>query len=117
MTPDMHSPGLDAVLESVVDDEGVGRLVSPSSWLQGQTLFGGMSAALAYSWARCLTSDLPLRAIQLAYVGPAEGELTVSAALIRRGRSTAFVRADVAGAQGTALTALVIAGLARASDL
>ena len=73
----------------------------PENWLQGRTAYGGISAALALTAARGLADDLPpLRSAQISFVGPLDGRVTASAAILRRGRSASFVDAQVDGPDG-----------------
>lgn len=81
----------------------------PSGWMQGRTSYGGLSTALALTAARALADDLPpLRTAQISFVGPLAGRVTASAAMLRRGRNAAFVRADVRGEAGIGLTATFV---------
>lgn len=110
------SPTLNQVLDAFVPaDHGLAG-TAPESWAQGRTLYGGMTAALA--WAATIRSqpDLPpLRSAQIAFVGPASGQLTITPTLIRRGRSAAFVRTSVAGDAGPAAECLFSCGSPRDS--
>jgi hypothetical protein len=69
-------------------------------------LFGGLSGALCLESARREFNDLPpLRSAQFALVGPAAGKIMVRPAMLRRGKSTAFVGADLFGEDGLAARA------------
>jgi hypothetical protein len=75
-------------------------------WRQGRTLFGGLSGALCLEAARREFIDLPpLRSAQFALVGPAAGKIMVRLSVLRRGKSTAFVGADLFGEDGLATRA------------
>lgn len=77
-------------------DGAVLHFESPDSWMQGRTLYGGLTAALALEAARGVDADLPpLRSAQIAFIGPLSGPVSVEAKLLRRGRNAAFVTADV----------------------
>ncbi len=68
----------------------------PDGWLQGRTAYGGLTTAMAYNAARSVEENLPpLRSAQLAFAGPVVGRMHVSATVLRRGRSSAFVEARV----------------------
>lgn len=68
----------------------------PQEWLQGRTAFGGFSTAIACHAARGAAQDLPaLRAAQIAFVGPVAGDMHARATLLRRGKSSAFVAAQL----------------------
>ena len=76
----------------------------PQGWTQGRTAFGGLSTTLAYHAASHIESDLPpLRSCQVSFTGPLSGELTAKTKMLRRGRNTAFVQADLFGEKGLGL--------------
>jgi len=82
-------------------DDGLSATIA-DNWLQGRTAYGGVSSALALTAARGLADDLPpLRSAQISFVGPLDGTVSASAAMLRRGRSASFVDAQVDGADGT----------------
>ena len=68
-------------------------------WMQGQTTFGGLSAALCLTGARQLIREaetqLPLRSAQIMFLGAAGGAVTIDGEVLRRGKSSAFVRSEV----------------------
>lgn len=81
----------------------------PPSWHQGRTAYGGLSAVLAYQAAARLDSDLPpLQSAQIAFAGPLSGEVTIAASSLRRGRNTAYIRADIVSGEETGLAATFI---------
>ena len=64
-----------------------------------------MSSVLAYQAAKLAADDLPpLQSAQIAFVGPLAGEIEVSAHILRRGKNTAFIQAEISGADGVGLT-------------
>ena len=76
----------------------------PQDWTQGRTAFGGLSTTLAYHAASQIEADLPpLRSCQIAFTGPLSGALTAKTKMLRRGRNTAFVQADLFGEKGLGL--------------
>lgn len=88
----------------------------PDNWLQGRTFYGGLTAALCLEGALRAIPDLPpLRSAQVAFIGPAEGEVSVTAEVLRRGKSVTFVGADLAGEGGLAAREVFAFGAARAS--
>lgn len=94
-------------LASTLVDAGRVEGKIPDDWKQGRTCYGGLSSALAWRAAATLLPDLPpLRSAQIAFVGPVEGHVTGSARLLRRGRSSAFVEAELKGPQGVVLKAI-----------
>jgi acyl-CoA thioesterase len=86
------------------------------NWLQGRTLYGCMTAALCLEGAlRAFAGLPPLRSAQISFVGPAEGAIEVTAAILRQGKSVTFVNADLTGDKGLAARAVFAFGAARAS--
>lgn len=78
----------------------------PGHWLQGRTAYGGLSSAAALAAAQHVEDGLPpLRSAQIAFVGPLAGRISATATLERRGRSSAFVRAQVETEDGVGLIA------------
>jgi acyl-CoA thioesterase len=81
----------------------------PDTWMQGRTAYGGLTAALALEAARRSQPDLPpLRSAQIAFVGPLAGEVRVETALLRRGRTAAYIEANVFGEDRLGLRALFV---------
>jgi acyl-CoA thioesterase len=80
------SQGFDPALE----------FAAPPEWLQGRTVYGGLSAALALQSAvRTIQGDLPpLRMAMVSFVGPATGGLRFRTQLLRRGKSTTSIAVD-----------------------
>lgn len=101
-----------------------GRLhvVVPPDWLQGRTVFGGMQMAIAVRGMRAAmpeeTRALPLRSVQMTFVGPLGGgqAIYLRPELLRRGRSTSHARCDLLQYDGVACSAVGIFGVARASQ-
>lgn len=97
------------ILAAAIPDENGIRLTIPSDWLQGRTAYGGLSAALALHAAQGVEPDLPpLRSAQIAFIGPLAGEVTVTATKLRRGRTAAFIQADVVSDAGLGLRATFV---------
>ncbi len=94
-------------LSAAAVDAGRVEAEIPGDWKQGRTCYGGLSSALAWRAAASLAPDLPpLRSAQIAFVGPVEGHVTGTARLMRRGRSSAFVEAELTTGQGVMLKAI-----------
>jgi hypothetical protein len=73
----------------------------PANWMQGRTSYGGLSSALALHAAQSIEPDLPpLRTALIAFIGPLAGEVTVTATKLRRGRTAAFIQADISSEAG-----------------
>lgn len=93
-------------------------LEAPPSWSQGRTLYGGMTAALAWAAATRTFPDLPqLRSVQAAFVGPAAGRLSLAPAVLRRGKSATTVGVDVHGEAGLAARLTFFCGAPRPSKV
>lgn len=104
----------DVIAGFIFDGVLTGRVAE--NWLQGRTLYGGMTAALTLEGAQRSFANLPpLRSAQIAYIGPAEGEIEVTASILRQGKSVTFVNADLVGEKGIAARAVFAFGAARAS--
>ncbi len=98
--------GVGKVLRDARREAGGLTATVPEPWMQGRTSYGGLSTTLAYAAARSLADDLPpLRSASIAFISPLAGEVRARAELVRRGRSTAFVDADVSGEGGLGLKA------------
>ena len=109
---------LRAVIDQLTPDDQHFAIDAPPAWGQGRTLYGGMTAALAFEAVKRAHAELPpLRSAQFAFVGPASGHLRFSSTLLRRGRSSTIVAADCANEEGTAARALFVFGAARESKV
>lgn len=86
-------------------------LPGAENWMQGRTLFGGASSAIALVAARKAMPDLPpFRAAQVGFVGPVGANLAFSVEMVRQGRNVTQVRTDIASDGKLALTAVLIFG-------
>ena len=100
-----------------VTRSGEGWSVSVSDdWLQGRTLYGGLASALCMQAALNEFGDVPpLRSAQIAFIGPASGQLQLKASVLRKGKSTLFANVDLIGDAGLATRAMFCFGAARPS--
>ena len=101
--------GLDALLAAITRAGDRIDLAVPASWMQGQTAYGGLSSALALHAALELTAPrFPLRSALVAFVGPTTGACSVTAEVLRQGKSSDAVSSTVRsdGAVGTQATFL-----------
>jgi len=104
------------LLASIVRDSDTSlRITTPEDWMQGRTIYGGLSAAICFEAAKTLAGDKPLRSAQIAFVGPAGGDLTATAKLLREGKNTAYVSADLMGEAGIGSHATFVFGAHRDS--
>lgn len=105
-------------LPSVEQHGDAFRATISDQWLQGRTAYGGASAATALLVAKAAFPDLPpLRSVQIAFVGPLSGDVTVTPSLLRRGKNSAFVACDVASSEGVGLRALFLFMASRESAI
>jgi acyl-CoA thioesterase len=106
------------LMNSLQRDTGVWTVDVSDDWLQGRTVYGGLAAALCLESVQREIADLPpLRSAQFSFVGPAGGKLEIRPAVLRRGKSTVFVGADLIGDAGLATRATLCFGAARRSAL
>ncbi len=70
---------------------------APEDWMQGRTMFGGFLAALAAVAMRdTLGIDMPLRALQINFIGPVSaGEVRCRTHLLRQGKSVSQVKCEI----------------------
>ncbi|WP_165857052.1 acyl-CoA thioesterase [Marinobacter sp. JSM 1782161] len=84
--------------EALLAGADSGRLAIPGSWGQGRATFGGLVAGLAYQRMQgVVADDRPLRALQVAFVGPVtvDAPLSIEATLLREGRAASQVEARI----------------------
>jgi len=111
-------PNLADTLAGFTGAGGEWQVEAPGNWMQGRTLYGGMTAALCHHAARLALPDLPpLRAAQFAFTGPATGRLSFTVSLLRRGRNSAVVSVSAASEAGPAASALLTCANARESAI
>ena len=100
---------LASLIAAMEATEGEDCLHIPEGWLQGRTAYGGLSAALALAAVLRRWDDLPpLRSAQITFIGPVAGRVRIRTELLRRGRSAAFVQADVLSDEGLGLRATFV---------
>ena len=74
------------------------RTVLPDApgWMQGRTLYGGLSACLVHTAINRQQPSLPaLRSMQACFVGPAEDNLSVTSRILRAGRNVTQVESTL----------------------
>jgi acyl-CoA thioesterase len=100
---------LATILEKFQSGAATHQVSIPTTWHQGRTSYGGLSAVLAYQAAKLADADLPpLQSAQIAFVGPLAGDVEVKATVLRRGKNTAFVHSEIAGTDGVGLSCTFI---------
>jgi len=106
------------LLASVAGSQAPARSVEiPPTWMQGRTAYGGLTAALCLEAAIPLSDGLPVRAVQVAFVGPVNGTVTCRPEVLRRGKNTVFVSVRMTGEDGILAEAIMTFGAARTSAL
>jgi acyl-CoA thioesterase len=108
----------DALLASIRGNGNEFEVVVGDDWLQGRTIFGGLSAALCVE--ACLREDnhlAQLRSAQFTFVGPAAGPIRLRPTLLRKGKSAAFFRVELLGDEGLATQATLCFAASRSSSL
>lgn len=89
----------------------------PETWMQGRTAYGGLTAALCLEAARALAPGLPVRAVQVAFVGPVNGDVTCKAEILRQGKNTVFVSVRMTSSEGVLADCIMTFGASRQSSL
>lgn len=114
----MTSISFNQLLESFTHRQA-GRIDAhvPEDWMQGRTTYGGLTAALCAESGRALAEDLPLRSLQIAFIGPVGGDIVASPSVLRRGKNSLFVNADIVGESGISARAILTYGARRESAL
>lgn len=106
----------DSVLAAMTSTEAGYAAHGPDNWLQGRTLYGGLSAALAFHACERLVPGLPpLRAAQIAFIGPASADVELRPTILRQGKSVTSMGCDLLSDGKMALRALFAFGGARES--
>lgn len=106
------------LLASVAPAGGDARAsVVPENWMQGRTAYGGLTAALCLEAASHLGGGLPVRAVQVAFVGPVNGTVTCKPEVLRQGKNTIFTSVRMTGDEGVLAEAIITFGAARNSSL
>lgn len=96
------------------------EITIPSSWTQGRTVYGGLSAALAYQAAENLIEDERyVRAFHCNFIGPIDCQqpVQVEAELLRTGKNVTQIVAKVSQFGQVATMVQVCFGVNRESKL
>lgn len=114
-TADEEAPTLSKMLTRAVQNS---TLSVPSSWHQGRTVYGGLTAALALTAGRNVLDDsLPLRAAQFAYTAAVDHPVTTTAQVLNRGKSSANIAARCLSGDTVALNSHLLFARNRASSV
>ncbi len=89
----------------------------PETWMQGRTAYGGLTAALCLEATLPVSNGLPVRAVQVAFVGPVNGAVVCKPEVLRQGKNTVFASVRMTGDDGILAEAIITFGAPRASSL
>ena len=89
----------------------------PPSWLQGRTLYGGLSAALMLQTVLSAPNTVlpPLKSALVSFVGPAAGPLRFQSRILRQGKSATSASADVLAEGKVCVSAALLFATPRSS--
>lgn len=91
----------DTIMASLTLNDGVATGHVTPDWMQGRTVYGGMSAALCLQAVRNCYPDLPaLRSAHVSFAGPVAGDVSITTTLLRQGKSASFVTSDLTSEAG-----------------
>lgn len=91
----------ETIMASLCGADGTYRGHVTPDWMQGRTVYGGMSAALCLQAVRLSMPNLPpLRSAHIAFAGPVAGDVEVSTHVLRQGKSASFVTANLSSEAG-----------------
>ncbi|MEE5145046.1 thioesterase family protein [Pseudomonas alliivorans] len=92
---------------------------APENWLQGRTVYGGLTAALALHTAiQAGGPELPpLKSAQITFVGPAMLEQTFKPTVLRQGKSVTVMTTDCFSSAQLALHMTVVFAASRDSRI
>ncbi len=116
MSTDQEVTRFDTLLRQMVETEGHYCVNVGPDWMQGRTLYGGISAALCLRAVRLAFPELPaLRSALIAFAGPSSGDVHIRPSMLRQGKSAAFVTADLTSEAGFGVHATFCFGASRES--
>lgn len=109
-----EAQSLGSILQRLQDSPD-NRTEFDSTWTQGRSAFGGLSAALAVTAMRKeLSEPLPMRSLMVSFIAPLPpGPVTVTARIQRQGRNVTQMAAEVHSDGAICLQAMAAFGVAR----
>ncbi|WP_100641687.1 acyl-CoA thioesterase [Alteromonas facilis] len=117
---------IDDIIETITRDQitqsttNVVELTLDSSWAQGRTVYGGVSAGIAYLCCKPLVSDdRVLRSYSVNFVGPLmfDATFTVTATMLRSGKNVSQLNVQITQDEKICLSALACFGVGRDSKI
>ena len=117
MSSDNHLVPFETIMGNLALNDGVHFGHVTPDWMQGRTVYGGMSAALCLQAVHNQFPDLPaLRSAHLAFAGPVAGDVSITARALRQGKSASFIVADLTSEAGFGTHATFCFGADRPSS-
>jgi acyl-coenzyme A thioesterase PaaI-like protein len=108
---------LSQLLAQAEVQNGALRVEVPADWMQGRSVFGGLQAALALQAMRGLVPEAPLRTLQVTFIAPVAGMVSVQAKVLRAGKSATHVEARLGDGDATQALVVGVFGTARSSTV
>ncbi|GIU66057.1 acyl-CoA thioesterase [Candidatus Phycosocius spiralis] len=106
----------DDLLDRLVEKDGQFHVQVGPDWMQGRTLYGGITAALSLQAVHRTLPDLPpLRSALIAFAGPSSGDVVIQPKLLRQGKSAVFISTDLRTSAGFGVHATFCFGAKRDS--
>lgn len=91
----------ETIMGSLSLNEGMHTGHVTPDWMQGRTVYGGMSAALCLQAIRNEYPELPpLRSAHISFAGPVAGDIAITTRVLRQGKSASFITADLSSEAG-----------------
>ena len=116
MSVEQATTRFDSLLNRMALEDGSYQVSVGPDWMQGRTLYGGISAALCLRAVRLAFPELPpLRSALIAFAGPSAGDVHIRPTMLRQGKSAAFVTADLTSEAGFGVHATFCFGASRVS--
>ncbi|MEX2320189.1 MAG: acyl-CoA thioesterase domain-containing protein, partial [Saccharospirillum sp.] len=109
---------IDELLEQARQAGTENTMSVPDSWGQGRTVYGGLSAGLAYQVMRAsVSADRVLRSLSVSFVGPVatDAPLGFQVEVLREGKNVTQVEARVVQDGQVGVAMLASFGQARTS--
>jgi acyl-CoA thioesterase len=101
MSDDLGLVPFDTIMASMAFESGMHTGHVTADWMQGRTVYGGMSAALCLQAVRTQFPDLPaLRSAHISFAGPVAGDVSITTRVLRQGKSASFITADLSSEAG-----------------
>lgn len=117
----MHIDKLfDSIKVQLKNDKNVARLSVSSSWAQGRTVYGGLSASLVYqAMKQVVSQDKRLRSLNTSFIGPIDvnQEFEIVVEVLRQGKNVTQVIGKIIQDEKSALVSQACFGNDRESKI